>query len=421
MTEVLLISRSHEYELRLQELLGANLTSVMGAFLTFGTEVVFHHIADKTPEVVFVGPYLSFEVAHELCLGLRERYPGVSIVLVHENKKAIDSWLDELGANAVISPAAKDGDVLELVASLGETSSVDPGEVAPDADEAVIEHPAAEGFDEGSEDAVVPDIAPAGDAGPTQVIAVISPKGGLGKTTIASNLAVGLARIARDSVVLIDADVQFGDVATVLGLSPVHTLPDMVSGLAPRDTMVLKTFLTPHPAGFYVVGGADSPADGDRVTGDQLTHLIKQLAGIFRYVIIDTTPGLGEHALTAIEQATDAVLLCSMGVPNLRALRKELAVLDGIGLMPPVRHVVLNLADKTSGLSRRDAEETIGASVDVVIPRSKAVPLSTNRGVPILEESPRDAASKALMELVSRVSGVASARSLLRVPRKGVA
>lgn len=408
MTEVLLISRSHEYELRLQKLLGADLTSVMGAFLIFGTEVVFHHIADSQPEVVFVGPFLSFEIANDLSAGLRARYPGVSIVLVHENKSAIDGWLDELGANAVISPAATDEEVLQLVERLGASPADESGVVEPAVDLSNETPITTVSGSDAPDDADLPHIAPVANDDVTQVIAVISPKGGLGKTTIATNLAVGLARVARDSVVLIDADVQFGDVATVLGLSPAHTLPDMVNGLAPRDTMVLKTFLTAHPAGFYVVGGADSPADGDLVTGDQLTHLIRQLADIFRYVIIDTTPGLGEHALAAIEQATDAVVLCSMGVPNLRALRKELAVLASIGLMPPSRHIVLNLADRTSGLNRHDVEETIGARVDVMIPRSRAVPLSTNRGVPILEESPRDPASKALRELVTRVSGAAA-------------
>jgi MinD-like ATPase involved in chromosome partitioning or flagellar assembly len=426
MTEVLLISRSHEYELRLQGLLGANLTSVMGAFLTFGTEVVFNHIADTQPDVVFVGPYLSFETANDLSTGLRERYPGVAIVLVHENKAAIDGWLDDLGANEVISPAATDDEVLGLVARLGAPATAEfDNEPHPDIEpENASDLDSLSASDESpdSDQSDVVDIRDiAADEGPRQVIAVISPKGGLGKTTIATNLAVGLARLARDSVVLVDADVQFGDVATVLGLEPTHTLPDMVSGLAARDSMVLKTFLMPHPAGFYVVGGAESPADGDRVTGEQLSHLIRQLSDIFRYVIIDTTPGLGEHALSAIEQATDAIVLCSMGVPNLRALRKELTVLTSIGLMPPSRHIVLNLADKTSGLNRRDAEETIGAPVDIMIPRSKAVPLSTNRGVPILQESPRDPAAKALLELVARLRGVPAARSAMAIRTKGVA
>ena len=91
--------------------------------------------------------------------------------------------------------------------------------------------------------------------GRNRVIAVVSAKGGVGKTTIATNLAVGLAQDSPLGVVLIDADMQFGDVATALSLAPSRTLPDLVSGVVPNDTMVLKTYLTPHPSGFYVVCG----------------------------------------------------------------------------------------------------------------------------------------------------------------------
>ncbi len=420
MSKLLLISRSHEYEVRLKQLLGADLASVMGALLTFGTETVFREIGKKKPSIVFVGPNLSFDVASELVAGLRDRYPDARIALVHENKKAIGGWLEELGADAVVSPKATDQELLELVARLSSESQIDkshdlaPVEATGQTDDEV----------DGTEQTDAPEfigIAPTSDSESSRVIAVIAPKGGLGKTTIATNLAAGLARSARDSVVLVDADVQFGDAATVLGLTPAHTLPDMVTGFAPRDTMVLKTLLTPHPAGFYVVGGAESPEEGDRVSGDQLVHLIDQLSDVFKYVIIDTSPGLGEHALSVIECATDAIMLCSMGVPNLRALRKELAVLNGLGLLPQSSHIVLNLADKTSGLNRHDAEETIGTSIDIEIPRSTAVPLSTNRGIPVIEDSPKDAASRSLMKLVSRISGANETQSAPLGRNRGVA
>lgn len=240
------------------------------------------------------------------------------------------------------------------------------------------------------------------------MIAVVSPKGGLGKTTIATNLAVGLARVAPLSVVIVDADVQFGDVATALALEAEHTLPDMVSGLAPRDTMVLKTFLSVHPAGFYVVAGSEDPATGDRVTGDQIGHLVQQLAGIFRFVIVDTAPGLGEHALSVLECASDAIVLCTMSVPSVRGLRQELATLAALGILPAERHVVMNFADKVSGLNAKDVEATIGVPVDVAIPRSSAVALSTNRGVPLLEQDSRDPAAKALNQIVVRFDSAAA-------------
>ncbi len=235
-----------------------------------------------------------------------------------------------------------------------------------------------------------------------QVIAVVAAKGGVGKTTVATNLAVGLARQAPLSVVLVDADVQFGDVATALSLAPARTLLDAVTAAAAEDAMVLKAYLTPHPDGYYIVCGAASPADGDRVSGEQLGHLISQLTEIFRFVIIDTAPGLGEHALAALEAATDAVFLCDMSVPSARGLRKEIAVLTAVGIMPSARHVVLNFADRMSGLSVRDIEATIGVPVDIAVPRSSAVTLSTNLGVPLLQAGKKNPASAALNQLVLR-------------------
>jgi pilus assembly protein CpaE len=175
--------------------------------------------------------------------------------------------------------------------------------------------------------------------------------------------------------------------------------------------MVLKSSLTAHSSGFYTVCGSDQPDAGDRVTGEQLGHLINQLADVFRYIIIDTAPGLGDHALAALELATDAVFLCDMTVPSARGLRKELAVLERIGIMPPARHVVLNLADRRSGLSVRDVEATIGVPVDVAVPRSALVTVSTNRGVPVLQEGGRSPVAKALGRLVARFDAGAPKKS----------
>ncbi len=237
-----------------------------------------------------------------------------------------------------------------------------------------------------------------------RVIAVVSAKGGLGKTAVAVNLAAGLARHAPNEVVLLDADVQFGDVATALDLSPVHTLTDAVSPAA-HDPMVLKTRLTPHSGGFFVVASASSPADGDQVTSDELGRLIEALSAIFAFVIIDTAPGLGIHSLAALDAATDAVFLCSLSVSSARSLRSELAVLAHIGLDSSRRHVVLNLADKAAGLTVRDAAATIGLAPDVVIARSALVALSMNRGIPLLHDAPASAPARSLGNLVARFTG----------------
>ncbi len=236
-----------------------------------------------------------------------------------------------------------------------------------------------------------------------RVIVVASPKGGVGKTTVSTNLAVGLAQSGQGSAVVVDLDMQFGDVASALALVPEYTLPDTVHGAASNDPLLLKTFLSRHPSGLHVVAGSDSPAAGDSVTAEQVGRLIDALSREFRYVVIDTAPGLSDHTLVALERATDLVLVSSMDVPGVRGMRKELDVLTELDLVPAGRHLVLNMADTAGALSLADVVTTIGAPLDVVLPRSKAVSLSTNTGVPLLESGTRDAVSKGLEALLSRL------------------
>jgi pilus assembly protein CpaE len=131
-----------------------------------------------------------------------------------------------------------------------------------------------------------------------------------------------------------------------------------------------------------------------------VARLIEQLAREFRYVVIDTEPGLGEHTLVALEHATDAVLICTKDVPAVRGLRKEIDVLNQLGLSGGNRRVVVNFGGET-GLSIRDIEATIGLPVDLVIPRSKEIAMSTNLGVPLLQGKTRGAAVRAINRLAS--------------------
>ena len=113
--------------------------------------------------------------------------------------------------------------------------------------------------------------------------------------------------------------------------------------------MVLKTFLTQHPTGLYAVCGAESPAAGDRVTAEDVSRLLAALAREFRYVVVDTAPGLSAQTLAALDRATDVVMLSSMDVPGVRGLRKELDVLRELCMIPAGRHVVMNFADPKTG------------------------------------------------------------------------
>jgi len=239
---------------------------------------------------------------------------------------------------------------------------------------------------------------------PSEIIVVAAPKGGQGKTTAAINLAVGLAEVAPGQVVLVDADLQFGDISSALGLPDSRTI---VGALDTRDDDELVDGLVRHEDDFFVMPAPPTPEDAEHVTPADLVAVVRRLNGRFRYVVVDTTPGVGEHSLALIAAATDGVFIANINVPSLNAMRKELELLRGNDGMPPNRHMVLNFTDRKAGITPAKAAEVVGTAFDIEVPRSVAVLFASNEGVPLIHHDVRDAAAKALRRLVQRIDPAA--------------
>ncbi|KNH20049.1 pilus assembly protein CpaE [Arthrobacter sp. ZBG10] len=358
-----------------------------------GPQELFDRLTGEPPEVLVLGPGLPESDSLKLATVFDLQFPEVSLVLVEDTAPDQVILAMRAGIRDIISPSA-DVDQLRILLERACLASA--------------------GRRRGLVSAAGPEREPG------RVITVMSPKGGVGKTTVATNLAIGLGRIAPMGVVIVDLDVQFGDVASGLLLEPEHTLREAVGAAAYQDSMVLKAFLTVHPSGIYALCAPNTPSEADHISGQAVSHLLSQMAAEFQYVVVDTTPGLGEHVLAALEQATDAVWVCGMDVPSIRGLHTSFSILRELQLLPQGRHVVLNFADRRSGLTVQDVEATIGVPVDTVIPRSRAVPFTTNKGIPILQENSRDGAAKALAKLVERFDPKHSAAPQKKVHRRMV-
>ncbi|GGL88905.1 AAA family ATPase [Nakamurella endophytica] len=334
--------------------------------------IVAELAARGLPDLVVFGPGVPTGAALEVATHLDERHLPTAVVLA--NGVGSDQWLTAMraGVKDVLPPDADVGDIRSV---LERTAAV--AVARRQAGDTEVGRPRG------------------------RVIPVGSPKGGCGKTTVATNLAVGLAKLAPHQTVIVDLDLQFGDVATALQLAPEQGIAEAAQ-VRDLDAMGLKTFLKPHPTGLYSLCAPESPAAADAISGEQVGRLLDFLATEFRYVVVDTAPGLTEHTLAVLDQATDAVLMCSMDVPSIRGLYKELEILQELSLTRMHRQILLNFADRHSGLTVKDVEEVLGTPVDLVLPRSRAVPLSTNRGVPLLQGRPRDPVSKGLQTLVGR-------------------
>lgn len=234
-----------------------------------------------------------------------------------------------------------------------------------------------------------------------RLIMVMSPKGGAGKTTISTNLAVGLAKRAPKEVALIDADLQFGDVGNALRLLAESNIRDAIAG-GLQDVTEVKVHLTPHRSGLFALCAPDQPGVADEITAQAFTKATAMLADEFKFVIVDTDPGLGERTLAIMDHATDLVFVAATDVASVRGLHKTIDALDRIGMTGHTRHFVLNRSDAKVGLDIADIAATIGMDPDVLVPSHRTLPVSMNQGTPILEMDEPSPAAAPLWELVDR-------------------
>ena len=334
-------------------------------------------MASEQPGVAVLGPGLPTPAALELAEAFDLLHPEVCVVIVAKPTTRLWEQALRAGVREIIPPNAEDEQVSEAIAR---------------AEAAALRRQASGG-------AVKQEEVRRG-----RVITVMSPKGGAGKTTVATNLAVKLGEQASGRVVIVDLDLQFGDVATGLALGPQSTIADAARSNGRLDSTSLKVFLEPHPAGLYALVGPHFPAEAEEVSASTAGHVIDLLAAEFDFVIVDTAAGLDEFALTADERSDDLVLVCVTDVPSVRALRKAIDALDLLGMTKQRRHLVLNRADDRVGLSPRDVEATIGLPIDAQVPTSKNIPISVNQGSPVVVSDHRSPAARVLSELARRLS-----------------
>ncbi|MHA7141369.1 AAA family ATPase [Arthrobacter sp. Sr33] len=382
MSRYAIVTTAPEFHQRLKEAASGALEGEIHAWVGGGFPSGSRELVDQLPDprlldVLILGPGVPLDDALALADQFEVQFPEVSVLLATTPSPSVVLSAMRAGIRDVVEPEADVADLSVLLHRATRSA-------------AIRRRAASLSSGESSSSAN------------GRVIAVVSPKGGAGKTTVASNLAVGLAGTAPHATVLVDLDLQFGDVASALSISPDHSVTDAVHGPARRDTMVLKSFLSAHPTGLFALCAPDLPDSADDVTGEDVAHLLDQLASQYRYVIVDTSPGLSDHTLATLDKATDYVFVSGMDVPSVRGLRKELDVLKELGLTPIHRHIVLNSADQRDGLTLADVEATLGTKVDIVIPSSRPVRISTNQGLPLLQGKKRDPASKALRRLLLR-------------------
>ncbi len=220
-----------------------------------------------------------------------------------------------------------------------------------------------------------------------EVFTVASSSGGCGKTFYATNLACYLAAQTGQRVCLVDLDLQFGEVSTALHLRPRFTISDLLSR-EPIDEDDLdehvEEYLEEHELGFSVLAAPFSPADADMIAPKDVYKVMGSLRRHFDYIVVDTPAQLSEIVLAAFDHSTRVLCMVTLDLPSIRNMRVFLSTLEKLRIDSEHIGVVLNKVEDDMGIDIGDVQEVLDNKIVSVLPYSREVMKSINKGKPAL-------------------------------------
>lgn len=242
------------------------------------------------------------------------------------------------------------------------------------------------------------------DGSVARLVTVFSTKGGSGKSVIATNLAVTLARRAKAAgdkpVVLLDAHLQFGDCAVMLKLQPKHTVYNAVNSIDRLDAAMLQSLLVEHPqSGLLVLAAPLEPAYADQIGAEDIVRIVDVLRSFCSFVIVDTPAYFNDVVLALIEVSDDVLLVAGLDIPNIKNVKIGLQTLRLLGTPTDKLRLILNRADSKVKLDAAEVEKTIGVKAEARIPSDVVVPQAVNKGAAVVLDAPKSGVAKALEEL----------------------
>ncbi|OLE24960.1 MAG: hypothetical protein AUG44_17470 [Actinobacteria bacterium 13_1_20CM_3_71_11] len=328
--------------------------------------------ADPGAQLVILGPTVTLPDAVGFAARHRLTRPSLGVVLLRDQVDvAVLAEAIRSGVREVITAADPDGIRAACARSLDVSRQLVLGTPAP-------AKPTREG----------------------QILTVFAGKGGSGKSTVASNLAVALAAGGANRVLLVDLDLAFGDIAIMLQLVPRRTIADAVPMVGRLDETGIRSLVTPYAPGLDTLLAPPGPAEGERVGRELVDEILKIARRMYDYVVVDTPPAFTDQVLAALDLSQWYLLVATPDVPSLKNLRLTLNMFDLLEYPANQRLVVLNRADAQVGLTQADIDKVIRAPINGRVPSTRDVPVSINRGVPLMVSSPQSPVSRCVQQIV---------------------
>jgi Flp pilus assembly CpaE family ATPase len=328
--------------------------------------------SDPHETLVIIGPRAVTGDALAFAASLRLARPAVGVILASRD---VDVTLLMRAMQSGVRDVVEAGDDAAMAAACRRSYEVTRRMLAPPADQ---------------------------EATPGQIVTVFAAKGGVGKTALAVNLAVALAMQGVRRVCVVDLDLAFGDVGINVQLDPLRTILDALPMAGHLDESGAASLLTRYQPGLDMLLAPVTPGDAEKIPPRLVGELLAILRGMYDFVIVDTPTQFNEHVLTAMDVSSHLVLLTTPDVPALKNLRVALDMLDMLSYPRQIRSVVINRADSKVGLSLEQVRKVVRSDIAAHIPSSRAVPISVNKGVPIMMGSPGHPVSQAVTRFVQQ-------------------
>lgn len=257
---------------------------------------------------------------------------------------------------------------------------------------------------------MVPQAQVSGVREPGRVITLFSPKGGVGRTTLAVNLAVALASEMGRSVALVDASLQFGDVGVLLNLNPKNkSIVDVLGDVGNGDVDLVDGALVSHSTGIKVLLAPPSPEMAELVTVDHIRRVVNRLRETHDLVIVDSWPFFQDNTLALLDMSDQILGVLTLEITNIKNIRLFLEVAEQLGYHGDKLKLVLNRADSAYGIRVVDVENSIGRKIDhTVVSDGRTVVYALNRGVPFVWSNKQAQVSQDVLAIARALSGEAT-------------
>ena len=242
-----------------------------------------------------------------------------------------------------------------------------------------------------------------------QIITFFSPKGGVGRTTIATNLAVALHQATQKPVVLVDGSLPFGDIAVILNMSPkAKTIADLVGSFENTDADVLDSVLVSHSTGIKVLLAPPTPESAELITGANVKHVLELLRERYAYIVVDTWPSFQEQVITMLDVADVILTLMTLEITSLKNVRVFMEIAEKLGYGSDKLQLVANRNDSSGGIKASDVEASLGRKIPhTIVSDGRTLVLAVNRGVPFVISHRESQVAKDIFTLAQRLTAEA--------------